>query len=1042
MGNKRESRTQYSQTVLGILLSVAVVTALTFNATITMAAGVLNSCTTYCHGAPPNDAPRKGNLHFNSQSSAFTGSHRTHLPAVPAIVSCSVCHVPVTSAGFGHQNNVINMANSLKGYSSAVIRAKYNKGVFFNQTSIPLLTNASCSNVNCHFEKQTPLWGSGAAATTCETCHGALVVPLTPAHPKHVVALGNTITSCASCHNNYSGAAAYNHATSAGRAIAVKGGTYAGSNNRYLPSQTGRVTGNCSSFVCHGSATGVPWSGTLWSTTDQCAKCHASTAAGAVTAAVPFYSTAYPTKVTATTDAKVGAHTNHMTSQTLGISASTACSDCHGTVTLTGTTHMTGTTTFVWSALATRNAALAPAYTAATGQCTATYCHGNAMPGGDTSGSNKSPAWKDPNYLPATVTAAACAVCHGFPPTTTSGHPVATIPTGFPATAAIGTTCSCHSNVSSTGTSYATMFVNPALHINGIFEPAASGHVFPYGGSVHLSAAGVTPWSACTGCHTNAAGGTYPVATGTAPNCTGCHIQGLRAPTGTSSCWDCHGASSTNGTPVGNVFPNISGNHRIHVAITGTTCATCHNGGGNGTAAHGSSNRIAATAASVKVTFTGQGAAPLWTLATKSCSATNCHGQGAPTWGARTGALVNGFPYSSVQCAKCHSGNLATDVTAAKPFYSTAIPQVTLATTIKVGAHTSHLTSTDSLAAAFTCDTCHGAVTLTSTTHMNGTTNFTWSTLATKSGALTPTYTATTGVCANVYCHGASMPGGDITGTNRAPVWNVAFLSATLSRAACASCHGFPPATTSGHPAVTIPATWPATGAVTGALGTTCNCHANISSTGTTYATIFVNKALHIDGVLQVSGGHAVPYDTHKADVVAAGGNTACLGCHAMGTAASLYPAAVAGNPPDCMSCHIKAAPVHTGTVAGANCSSCHGLSTATTTKIGRPVGTAYPDRLGYHSGASDGAHGTAVCTVCHVGAGTTSGNNSGINHGKGSTAGPVRNGKPNVVGPMVNGITPTTSAKGVGTPANGTTCNHGTISSSCSGGGTKTNRW
>jgi predicted CxxxxCH...CXXCH cytochrome family protein len=314
--------------------------------------------------------------------------------------------------------------------------------------------------------------------------------------------------------------------------------------------------------------------------------------------------------------------------------------------------------------------------------------------------------------------------------------------------------------------------------------------------------------------------------------------------------------------------------------------------------------------------------------------------------------------------------------------------------------------------------------------------------LATKNGALAPSYTPATGVCANVYCHGASMPGGDTTGTNRTPTWNVAFLSATLSRAACASCHGFPPATTSGHPAVTLPATWPATGAATGALGTTCSCHANISTTGTTYANIFVNKALHIDGTLQVTGGHAVPYDTHKADVVAAGGNTTCLGCHAMGTAASPYPAAVVGNPPDCMSCHMKAAPLHTGTTAGANCSSCHGVSTATTANFGRPVGTAYPDRLGYHGGAQDGAHGTATCTVCHVGSGTTSGTNSGINHGKGSTAGPVRNGKPNVVGPMANGITPTNSAKGVGIPANGSTCVHGTINSGCSGGGTQTNRW
>jgi predicted CxxxxCH...CXXCH cytochrome family protein len=935
------------------------------------------------------------------------------------------------------------MASSLKGYSSALGRAKYDKGTFFNMTSIPDLSIARCSNVNCHFEKQTPLWSSAATATTCETCHGALVAPLTVAHPKHVVALGNSMTACASCHTSYAGAASFNHASSAGRPIRVTVGGYSGSNNRYLPSQTGRITGNCSTVVCHGSATAIPWSGVLWSTTDQCGKCHSSTAAGAVSQTTPFYSTAYPTKVTAATDTKAGAHTNHVTSQALGISASVACTDCHGAVTLAGAGHMNGSTTFVWSPLASGNSTLTPAYNASTGQCTATYCHGNAMPGGDSSGSNRSPIWKDPNYLQANVSTTGCGVCHGFPPATASGHPGGiTIPTGFPTTAAIGTTCNCHSNVSVTGSSYATMFVNPALHINGVMEPVASGHSFPYPGSVHLSAAGTTPWTTCAGCHNTAAGGTYPVAAGSAPGCTGCHLQGLKVPSGTSSCWDCHGASATNGMPVGNVFPNISGNHRLHSAVAGVVCATCHSGGGSGVSGHGSSNRTAASAASVKVAFTGQGAAPLWTLATKTCSATNCHGQGTPVWGARAGAAVNGFPYSAVQCAKCHSGNLATDVTAANPFYSTAIPRVTLATDAKVGAHTSHLTSTDSLAAPLTCDTCHGVVALTGSTHMSGSTNFSWSTLATKSGTLTPTYASATGTCTNVYCHGASMPGGDTTGTNRTPVWNVAFLSATLSRAACASCHGFPPATTSGHPAVTLPASWPVSGAATGALGTTCNCHANISSTGTTYATIFVNKSQHIDGILQVSGGHAIPYDTHKADVVAAGGNTACLGCHAMGTAASPYPAAVAGNPPDCMSCHAKAAPVHSGTAVGANCSSCHGLSTATGAKIGRPVGTAYPDRLGFHSGASDGAHGTAACTVCHNGSGVTSGTNSGINHGKGSTVGPVRNGKPNVVGPMVNGITPTNSAKGVGIPANGSTCVHGTISSGCSGGGTQTNRW
>ncbi len=301
MGKKRENSKNYSQ-------MVAVITALislTFSVGTAQAVSVLNSCTTYCHGIPPLDGTRKANLHFGSRSSALSGNHRNHLPAAPATASCGICHTPVAATEFGHQNNIIKMANSLKGYSSATLRAKYDKGIFFNQTSIPNLTNARCSNVNCHFEKQTPVWGTSSAGTTCETCHGALISPLTPAHPKHVVALGNTITACNSCHNSHSGTAAYTHATSAGRAITVTVGAYTGSNNRYLPSQTGRVTGTCSLVVCHGSGTLLPWSGALWSTTDQCGKCHSSNAAGAITQAVPFYSTAYPVKVTANTNAKV-----------------------------------------------------------------------------------------------------------------------------------------------------------------------------------------------------------------------------------------------------------------------------------------------------------------------------------------------------------------------------------------------------------------------------------------------------------------------------------------------------------------------------------------------------------------------------------------------------------------------------------------------------------------------------------------------------------------------------------------------------------------
>jgi predicted CxxxxCH...CXXCH cytochrome family protein len=681
----------------------------------TAEAGVLNSCTLYCHGMPPRDGARKANPHFTSQSSAFFGNHQNHLPPVPVAASCSPCHTPVGATEFGHQNNIINMANSLKGYSSATIRARYDKGAFFNQTSVPNLTNATCSNVSCHFEKQTPAWNSTpfAAPADCSACHGAPpaggATGTSGSHARHNAYFPGT-TGCQKCHPSHT---EFSHATSAGRPLHVQGylrdplnaletgATYSGSGTNYFPSQssaqafgscanlychstgqsatgagvgttvatgtwgsgpltcgschqnmgpaanpnatgkhikhaqtagiscgvchgagytgntvpTGSGTthvnkninlawtglaatppttyskgnsfsvgiaaygtcsnsychstvqnatdgtntvityrsgfswsastlgcdgchvnmatdptgtgshhahtlptginldcatchsgytktsenntthvnglidlgtaafsysqgsgitnpagggyGSCSSSLCHGSGV-VPWGGTLWSTTDQCGKCHSSAAPGAVTAGTPYYSTSFPAQNTSNTDPKVGAHTAHITSSE-SLHPGLACIDCHGIVNLTDPTHMNGVTNFNWSALA-KTGGLSPSYNPATGMCTNVYCHGNSMPGGDTSGSNRTPVWNNPNYLPPTLTVAGCGLCHGFPPPVSNGHPPITLPAGFPTTAPIGTSCNCHGNVNPAGNSYANIFIDKTLHINGTLE--------------------------------------------------------------------------------------------------------------------------------------------------------------------------------------------------------------------------------------------------------------------------------------------------------------------------------------------------------------------------------------------------------------------------------------------------------------------------------------------------------------------------------------------------------------------------------------------
>src|SRR6185369_17368129 len=162
------------------------------------------------------------NPHFGSQSSAFIGNHKNHLSAAPAVGECSFCHKPVSATGFGHQNNVIEMANSLKRYSSSTVRAKYDKGVFFNQTSIPNLTNATCSNVSCHFENKTPVWGS-AAFSGCGVCHGAPPAGGTGgtagSHTRHDSYFPGP-ANCQKCHDSH---VTYTHATSAGRPIKVQG---------------------------------------------------------------------------------------------------------------------------------------------------------------------------------------------------------------------------------------------------------------------------------------------------------------------------------------------------------------------------------------------------------------------------------------------------------------------------------------------------------------------------------------------------------------------------------------------------------------------------------------------------------------------------------------------------------------------------------------------------------------------------------------------------------------------------------------------------
>lgn len=414
--------------------------------------------------------------------STATGSHKRHVQVYA--YDCSTCH----GSGYSAAGNTVSVATHVDGVITMGLTGPAStngaRPAYYQGNNSPGNGYANCSNVYCHSNVQgnggaglpvtfaAPVWGS--APLPCGSCHAnmATSAAATGSHVQHAQRAGY---GCIVCHNGAGKDPNPPFTATAKHANGTIDISFSGDAAGAVYSKGGGITpgtgyGSCSAAKCHGSAT-VTWGAALWSSTDQCGKCHSSAASGAITAGAPFYTTSYPAKVTANTDAMAGAHTSHLTTANR-VTSALVCTDCHGSVTLTAATHMNGVTDFIWSPLA-RTGGLAPAYSPATGVCGNVYCHGAMMPGGDAGGTNRAPAWNQP-YLPAALSAAACGTCHGFPPSPASGHPALTIPAGFPATVSIGTTCSCHSNINPAGNSYDTIFVNKAMHINGTVEVAAS----------------------------------------------------------------------------------------------------------------------------------------------------------------------------------------------------------------------------------------------------------------------------------------------------------------------------------------------------------------------------------------------------------------------------------------------------------------------------------------------------------------------------------------------------------------------------------------
>lgn len=242
-----------------------------------------------CHGMPPLDSAQR-----DATTGAFLGNHQTHASVGTTAAGCVKCHNN-NAYTTGHYNGIITMSARINNYSAVSVgAARYNKAIFFNQTSLPVLS--TCSNTNCHFEVRTPVWGSAMPNTPadCNLCH--TYPPSTGvsgvSHNKHyvnVAAWGGLFgpLTCTPCHSDGGvgglDVGTYGHATSAGRrpihfdtALA-----YTGAATKYLPSQAAsRVFGTCSNTYCHSN--GVQGAGNVtvatpaWGTPTNCGSCHAS----------------------------------------------------------------------------------------------------------------------------------------------------------------------------------------------------------------------------------------------------------------------------------------------------------------------------------------------------------------------------------------------------------------------------------------------------------------------------------------------------------------------------------------------------------------------------------------------------------------------------------------------------------------------------------------------------------------------------------------------------------------------------------------------
>lgn len=754
-----------------------------------------------CHGSrnPVDNRPVDASFR-NISTGGFQGNHRTHMDASSTKSSCAKCHPGSDAYSSEHRNGLIELSSTINNSSLAAVYR--NGSTAFPQRSVPRL--GSCSNVNCHFERETPVWGSSPLPVPagCSGCHGSPPdggdAGPAGSHLRHDLYFPGT-GGCGHCHSDHlAEESPFAHATSAGRRNLIirlnsytsQGGAYSGALDDYLPKSRSNQFGNCSNIYCHSTGTGTsafsPNVTPTWGTPlpSDCSGCHGGDYQGA-------------TKIS------TGSHTIHTGRDYYG-QYIYDCSICHSATATDSRTIGTTVNHVNRKVDVALKSSFGGTYTStghapggSVGMCQNVYCHSNVQPDGGIGGPTAydNPTWGDAN----SVNCGDCHVGDGG-----HGHGGAIMATGshtkhltyaFTTTSKTVKCMICHkyTNQPFVTSCFGNPYGNTVCHW-GASTKHANGQVDvrldPTFGNISAYQGAPQPgngYSNClnTYCHSNG----ISVATGQIPPSTTTNWG-----SGALACNTCHGnpPSYANGTPKANSHPQ-------HSAFS---CSRCH----YGTTTTGTTitstilhvNKAYDVSPATGITFTYSYAAT-----GGACSTISCHGNGTATWGGTLACdACHEVPPATPSHLKHFGGTTAQaaygDVRIAQDFTSNATNYIMNCGNCHPIAPSKHGNGVVDVelynpqAPAGSLKALNPAT----AAYTNGTTNHTDN----------KGFTYTNGTCSNVYCHSYNdwtTPGGVASYTNYSTYWppNLVitknYKTVTWNGAAltCSGCHANPPRT-------------------------------------------------------------------------------------------------------------------------------------------------------------------------------------------------------------------------------------------------------